>query len=942
MSLLILGLTLALVACAFTLQRRTSAPPGLLLLVYLAPAIFICASLWSVRDDVRLRFALTGLGFKTPNGSAFDIKVGGDREGHDLWISAYDDGETVSGKEIDRRRQRLHQGDFEILPTSDGAGASGKDGASIQLVPSTARSPGLFGQTKDGFLQPVRAVELHSGDILEVGGQPWEVEIRGSFGAPAAFSGPGGLKVEIPQRVNQLPLVRVPLPVLRVAAPSLATYPVAWLRAAAGQKGNLSTETDSFFYLLPRSLLGHRLFLAMGEESIPVERDGQAIELKDRWDVEPGERFYALGRPRWDGNDFQAGGLRDFRSIRLQPARLGAAVAYDTPEIFALPWNHVVDLSEPVREVDGEEVRKLRVHLSMGGWQLADRSLYFRHASLPVALESLAILEFSVKPGTSEFDLGEDTFTAAGPRGQIRGRFGKPLWLGEQHLAAIQIDRIRPPLALGLLALLLALAKWVSARAVQLTVTHALIAGGLEGLLSLRLLLGFQAWALPPFAEEAYTLAVIAWLALPWTFLAVAFPVRGSLEKRTVGRSLLVGAGLALSLVISLILSGGGFAGLLWIALHLGAASVPVLRHFGFGEWAAKRLDGLLDLGPDERRALVGWCLLAFVPTLLRIGLFLIGFRESLQLGRRVALSLIHVPLAITLEALFLVWLWRHIERDRALSLKILWPVTAFCLGTWLVPAGVVSDLGLALLNLPVFLLALTLVLLAAQKRLGYRGRRRSAFIAATVGSLLVLLMLPIGARMVIAVIPDSLANSLHSERNFLRLLDFADPERLEGVARKTSEELAVMAAVLRSYTTVGLTGRGYLNTEVSPHLRSTALREHVPAVFVAAQWGWAGATGLMLVILVITGTGVRLLPNRLPDRHTQQLSEAGLLGTIGGLAALTIVLPSLYMLLANYRLALFTGKNAYLLGLDSTADVLETCLLLLLTGVGAAAVRDG
>ena len=43
-------------------------------------------------------------------------------------------------------------------------------------------------------------------------------------------------------------------------------------------------------------------------------------------------------------------------------------------------------------------------------------------------------------------------------------------------------------------------------------------------------------------------------------------------------------------------------------------------------------------------------------------------------------------------------------------------------------------------------------------------------------------------------------------------------------------------------------------------------------------------------------------------------------------------------MVLANYRLTLFTGKNAYLLGLDSTADVLEVFVLVLLCGLGMAA----
>jgi hypothetical protein len=49
----------------------------------------------------------------------------------------------------------------------------------------------------------------------------------------------------------------------------------------------------------------------------------------------------------------------------------------------------------------------------------------------------------------------------------------------------------------------------------------------------------------------------------------------------------------------------------------------------------------------------------------------------------------------------------------------------------------------------------------------------------------------------------------------------------------------------------------------------------------------------------------------------------------------LTLVCAGLYMVLANYGLVFFTGKNVYLLGLDSVSDTLEAILLL----AGAAAL---
>ncbi|HEX9736843.1 MAG TPA: hypothetical protein VGG06_33165, partial [Thermoanaerobaculia bacterium] len=156
-------------------------------------------------------------------------------------------------------------------------------------------------------------------------------------------------------------------------------------------------------------------------------------------------------------------------------------------------------------------------------------------------------------------------------------------------------------------------------------------------------------------------------------------------------------------------------------------------------------------------------------------------------------------------------------------------------------------------------------------------------------------------------------------------------------VARRTSEELAVMSAVMRRYTSGPFAGRGWFGSELSPHIRATALREHAPAVFVAAEWGLAGVLGLLLVYGVVGAAG-RALPAWAGDERGPPSSYWG---TASYLAALTVAIPSVYMLLANYRLTLFTGKNVYLLGLDSTADVLEVFLLTALFAFGASVVGE-
>ncbi len=92
---------------------------------------------------------------------------------------------------------------------------------------------------------------------------------------------------------------------------------------------------------------------------------------------------------------------------------------------------------------------------------------------------------------------------------------------------------------------------------------------------------------------------------------------------------------------------------------------------------------------------------------------------------------------------------------------------------------------------------------------------------------------------------------------------------------------------------------------------------------------------------MLIGGGGLLFAPGSGERPPGGVLREATLGGPLAALAAATLALPSLHMVLANYRLAVFTGKNAYLLGLDSTADVLEAGILILLAALGAAAVRD-
>jgi hypothetical protein len=133
------------------------------------------------------------------------------------------------------------------------------------------------------------------------------------------------------------------------------------------------------------------------------------------------------------------------------------------------------------------------------------------------------------------------------------------------------------------------------------------------------------------------------------------------------------------------------------------------------------------------------------------------------------------------------------------------------------------------------------------------------------------------------------------------------------------------------------LTGRGYGRTTISPQLGDTALRDFAPAVFIAAEWGLAGTLALLILHLSIFLIGRLAAPWIASPKTAQTRSPAG---AVAYVAAATIAVASIYMILANHELLVLTGRNVYLLGLDSAGDVIESMALLLVIAYGLAAIR--
>jgi hypothetical protein len=167
--------------------------------------------------------------------------------------------------------------------------------------------------------------------------------------------------------------------------------------------------------------------------------------------------------------------------------------------------------------------------------------------------------------------------------------------------------------------------------------------------------------------------------------------------------------------------------------------------------------------------------------------------------------------------------------------------------------------------------------------------------------------------------------------QQLFRLYMLDKPEELTDIGLRPSEQVAIHYETLKSYAAAaGWGGGGYASSRLPRHLGITYLSDLMPMVFVLADFGLAGILGLTLIYLGLLA--LVAFSNR-PYGNLDPLSRQG--SWIATLAVLAVSLPSLYMILANLNLVLFTGKNCNLLSLNSTSDVLESAFLLALAAFG-------
>jgi hypothetical protein len=878
-----------------------------------AAALVLYALIWRL-DATRVLLELRAVAFRSLSGAEVQKPVSEREAGRGRIVL----GDVPKNEEAGRSRLL---GTLVFRPGGNGQ-------LTVKLPPPEARA-GVIA-TKDHGI--AGAEELQDGDRVCVDSSCWTYDADG-----VSFTG-NGTSVAIPRRQTKIPGFDRFL-TLRWAPPLTArsrTYSLEWLASSGTRSSAVENRVRSFLgYFAPRGMQ-----LVLLDDNVTLIRGGKAVSIADSIAVKDGQQLSFFSLPTAT-DTFDAPGMTERRSVVYRAGERSFVLTLDTPEIRSLKVDELRLLG---LGNDEEREKQLSVGLSMGNAQMLDRSLYLSGISESVALQASSLFELS---RWFPRNIGS-TYRVVSPRGPADATLGDIVWIGATDLAAIRFDVVRPPLLLLSLGLLLALLKYFAAMRGALTLHQVLFAGLLEALVGIRLLIGYRVWAMPPHVPEALDLGLVAWMTVPWLFLGASIAFRA--QQRMFGGGSAVGApwtptaaGLLLSLVFSCRILEGRLQ-LVWIGMHVLAVAVALARMRDVQErWkmlrerAADKLERVRmparvakAVQPLRDAQLGGVLLASFVICLVRLLLLFIGYKEALLAGGRISLSAFHIPAAVIVEGLFFFRVWRHAQR-RGLSWLHLGVAFGVMLFLWVIPGFATSDLGLALLNVPVF--ALLLVLLHKQTTPRAVGLRRAVISAPVAALCIVIVLAPLVRFGLPFVASEESMLGLASDANYARFLHFAAPERLRDLATKRGESLAITSALLQSYVDSGLLGRGYGATEVTPLLGDTALRDFAPAVFVAAEWGLVGTVALLLVYALMGALGMRAAP------WTDGRGLAA--GMIECVAAATIAFSSIYMILANHELVLLTGKNVYLLGLDSAGDLVEFVFLMFLIAYGAAVRRD-
>jgi hypothetical protein len=565
-----------------------------------------------------------------------------------------------------------------------------------------------------------------------------------------------------------------------------------------------------------------------------------------------------------------------------------------------------------------------------------------------------------------------------------------PFGLGDEELQELlRVDGKSASLAtLAAFALLLALPVLAFGLAPANTVTGLALPA--LGLAITRLLLGVGAAVDYPFVTKALQTSAWVVVALPW--FVIALGTLHSARQHPRWHAVAHGVYAALTAALAwMLFPDSTTSALVFSAMIVSVGGVRVAAAFdapaAFTTRAASSLR-LQQVTDRMRRVSIGRFpgstgLRYALPLLaLRAVLFVFGAHEAITAGgTRIALSTFYTPLALAALAQVL-WIEFSSSAPRLLF-RVFVSGGVFIGLAFAVVGWMVSDTGIALVT------ALGPLALLYWLALRWPASGPSTHVRRLALTFPLALFIALQVRAdLVPYLGDGEGTSYQTARldaNALRVIGQSDPQQLVGLGLRQSEALGVMYETMSRYTSGP--GLGYLHNEVSVELKATSVREHVVSALLAAQWGasgpiallfllgafaacaiwmhfarpgggaavsafegvaWLGGTTFALwllwlplgllprpwgfvacVLLPIVAMTYLTWASEGPAAAQTPVVPTARSRTLATLFVLTFALSGIYMVLANYGLVAFTGKNVYGLGLDSISDIIESTALL-------------
>ncbi len=193
-------------------------------------------------------------------------------------------------------------------------------------------------------------------------------------------------------------------------------------------------------------------------------------------------------------------------------------------------------------------------------------------------------------------------------------------------------------------------------------------------------------------------------------------------------------------------------------------------------------------------------------------------------------------------------------------------------------------------------------------------------------------------ARKVVVPKTESRKESLYSQ--YLRFRS-VDRDFLNSEGTQRAMEISEEQKIVDVYAMGGWFGDGF-GTLPFDRSRYNFLNDYLISTFVRGQFGLTGVLAIAVWQLALLYFSARLTIPRLSGR-SQVTARLGFWEAAGKLTCWVIGCISIYMVISNlgFRYAPLTGKNVFLLGLNSSSDVLETSLLICLISAAAISVQN-